>query len=1619
MITHFFTLEELFESTSVNQGSISRDHNFYISPPIYFIANPTKMEAILELKRQEREKQAQRLADDRRKNLQKAREAKTAAAALRKNNSPPCFKKSASQKKKKKNKQNGALQKVAMGFENPLDQSERLVLANTNDLPETAILTRMSGNEDVDQAKRLMLEGISMIKDGNRRLDEVASRSTASMAHCHWSKDRTNNNELAIYHNRTAHRLKKTSVTKRSTKAGVSEVFGRATATALTATTRESERLTRIEASNLLEKCAIFFINDQNITYIKRNRTTILNLAFRNFSKLESLKFNSFLKCSAGEDGNSTVISFKDETVSVTLDKMPLDTVESLVNPEMYSNNITAELNRHDDEQNNNNDAAVTSIAARSATFSPLRTRTFAFDEKLPVYVIDNIFVQLGEEDDMILDSSITTEEERGCDPEVVQSLLNHKKTRILNKIVEVKGLSQAKKCFRFAFPYSFRLVSEQILNKFGHLLDKKKRRRTNNGNTIKDINSQAVLQKIEDCFVELLQSHRESIKQSSYDKYRDKFIRYYLFCATQYLLNGEEFGVLSTVFSALNLKLYLYAHGPHVKRDTLLASAKFFNSHLFVVNQATNDAKIVQQYIDEEYSSLRYMDTKYLVLGKPNKLSVHTRSLVSALMFVYNEMRTGEMLLKTIPLEHTNRHEIEAGTRTAAETLIFLFGTFVYLHRWSDVTALTNKEVLQLALGQAHLLDSKAKAVSLNKHTKNPTGKKGNARIRNLIKSFQRARKRQAGDDYDQVEEDDEEEKEEEEKEEEEVDHDPFRNYSVVDSSTMAASALNVCNPCVIGLPLSLLSALGLPMNVVNTYAQLSSDEASSSVAAPKFGGGMGESETETIAREGRGLENERQSFQQFNGPLLSEQCAKSEEELKRIRARNAKISTIYGVDLNLPFPPAENMCLVKGFFKNVCGELLHEYYRADVTIACLGDLLKSAKAQAQQQKNKKKTKKNCNVVDDTNSVLAKLAKEDTVFDFKTFSSNSRMKDLQYGSMVLNKEVKAYLCQLPFRDVFITVNDIHPTTDRKCVRVLNMGDLAIKAIMTKLALLGEDPDDRAITVSDATMKKVTQELIMVDLVNFGLDGSSKSSIDEQVLLEEIDSKIRLKQSERRKHNRATNNKEVKRLQKLKKHLQDYHRQRLSSMKKFSSMPLDARQAFAAIHYAKNIKTATHLGRVTGASWLVDAVKNYVCLRRYEELKSRERSSTVASGCVMTAVLERATNCGNTSAKNSEEETEPIWKQKVDARWSLRFISMFTDVGAHHLCHSEFSNTVKYYSENCIENEEVQGLRGFLSRAAGRHINSVGGCNQDFITNENNSLLVSQEILKQAFSKQKVKIYGKYTDKSSLLGLMAKYWVTSGKPKTDRGFTSSFTRNCNLDATQLQYLWKSPYDPITFVGGFNVPLVDKVTNFYHFSRPTRLVHVTKGSKAVTSAFICNGNLADTNRIRKSNREAHTDYIHAAKEEKQPPKKRPRNSDAANISQISEVLADSNRAVVSARKNVVLFHNPSSKLEQVQNARDYVDVAELISNFNPANTTLSISKTEQTGEAGGGSHIDGQRTSRLDATLVGLGASDKRKTLAKYTTDLNCNKTSHRLTSSVMSATHRLLNNVSPNQTNEL
>ena len=425
------------------------------------------MDRILELKknRQEIEKQAQSAA--RLEHLKKARDAK------KRKMPPDRFLQTTNHPKKKRNR-------TSQGFENPVAEDKVISVLENWDNPEAAILTRKTGNVEVDEAKQKIMTGVTMIKKGTQDLDLLTTEASKKLAQVHWSTgDRKNNNELGVQYNRQAYQMKKTSVIKHSNKPGLSEVFGKASYNALTSVTRESEELVRTKVTQIIENCDILFINEKNITFIRRNMQTILNMAYKNFSKKESLKYNAFLKCTPGnssKDKDSTVITFDDGDASVIVDKMPMDIVESIINPEKYPDLITRQLSGSvavDDEDDDS--PLTTSTATRSARFSPIRTRTFKFDEDLPVYVINNIFVQLGDRDSdqIILDSSISTEVYQGYSEELIKQLLNKKKTQILTKIKEVGGLEEAKEKFRYRFPFSFKVVAEQLLNsKYSSLID-------------------------------------------------------------------------------------------------------------------------------------------------------------------------------------------------------------------------------------------------------------------------------------------------------------------------------------------------------------------------------------------------------------------------------------------------------------------------------------------------------------------------------------------------------------------------------------------------------------------------------------------------------------------------------------------------------------------------------------------------------------------------------------------------------------------------------------------------------------------------------------------------------------------------------------------------------------------------------------------------------------------------------------------------------------------------------------------------------------------------------------------------------------------------------------------
>ena len=78
--------------------------------------------------------------------------------------------------------------------------------------PEAAILTRKTGNVEVDEAKQKIMTGVTMIKKGIQDLDLLTTEASKKLAQVHWSTgDRKNNNELGVQYNRRAYQMKRTN----------------------------------------------------------------------------------------------------------------------------------------------------------------------------------------------------------------------------------------------------------------------------------------------------------------------------------------------------------------------------------------------------------------------------------------------------------------------------------------------------------------------------------------------------------------------------------------------------------------------------------------------------------------------------------------------------------------------------------------------------------------------------------------------------------------------------------------------------------------------------------------------------------------------------------------------------------------------------------------------------------------------------------------------------------------------------------------------------------------------------------------------------------------------------------------------------------------------------------------------------------------------------------------------------------------------------------------------------------------------------------------------------------------------------------------------------------------
>lgn len=206
-------------------------------------------------------------------------------------------------------------------------------------------------------------------------------------------------------------------------------------------------------------------------------------------------------------------------------------------------------------------------------------------------------------------------------------------------------------------------------------------------------------------------------------------------------------------------------------------------------------------------------------------------------------------------------------------------------------------------------------------------------------------------------------------------------------------------------------------------------------------------------------------------------------------------------------------------------------------------------------------------------------------------------------------------------RMVFIIANDSNNEE-----RFLTIGDLALLAIWTKLQLFIDDEDNSVIwnklAINPGNYQWLSsvlcEHLLLSDLTNFGVWGDAK-------IVNKIDT------------NTNTMHKDDQRLPSFKDQ---------KNMAKNTT--LDTRKGLAQLHYCVNVRTRTHLGRVSAASWGVDAIR------------------TVSAG-----------------------------DKDMFAKLAMAF-----DV--HHLGHSNSANFIPYFSTNYTSNEQDIGLWGYVKRTSDR-----------------------------------------------------------------------------------------------------------------------------------------------------------------------------------------------------------------------------------------------------------------------------------------------------------------------------
>ena len=301
------------------------------------------------------------------------------------------------------------------------------------------------------------------------------------------------------------------------------------------------------------------------------------------------------------------------------------------------------------------------------------------------------------------------------------------------------------------------------------------------------------------------------------------------------------------------------------------------------------------------------------------------------------------------------------------------------------------------------------------------------------------------------------------------------------------------------------------------------------------------------------------------------------------------------FGINIpNIPIPPSNGGAIASiDMFENLVSDAFDRFYGKDSFLSIINATKKSMETTEPMPNGRLSA--DLGAVCDIGGV-----KEDCD------SENSHLFDIARG-------VQDYFNASPMRLVFTVLTDVEGRE-----RVMSIGDMALLAIWIKVRVLKLDWQSNAINISNNKFLStdLCSQLLLTDLANFGVLGDSK-------ILNKLDCNTNTMHKDGIKPPTEA--------------------EQLIFLK---MTPLQDRKVAASLHVHVNARTRTHLGRVTSASWAIDAL------------------STLARGD--NAVFGRLVN----------------------------------NLDLFYLGHTNSANLVPYYSKYFKSNENENGLWGYIKRTS-------------------------------------------------------------------------------------------------------------------------------------------------------------------------------------------------------------------------------------------------------------------------------------------------------------------------------